>query len=414
MQPDPVIFQQLGISLLLGLLVGLQREHADSHTAGLRTFALITVLGTVSGILGPHFGGWMVMGGLLGVVAIISLGLLRRLRYPEPEPGNTTNVAMLLMYVVGVMLTIDGMMLVGTAVGGGVAILLQFKPELHSVARKLGDEDLRAIMQFVLITCIILPVLPNQEYGPLDVLNPFKTWLMVVLIVGMSLSGYVAYKFLGQNAGILLGGVLGGAISSTATTMSYSRQARSNGDFVRTSAIVIMIASTVVYIRVLIEIAAVAPTFLRVTVIPVLILMLLTFAPAFFVWPRGDRQSTQMPEQQNPTQLKSAIVFAAMYAIVLLGLAAAQEYLGGQGSYVVAGLSGLTDMDAITLSTAELAKTDPEVARNGWRLILVASLANLLFKAGIARVIGGRRLMAQLAFLFAFPLLGGVALLLFW
>ena len=123
---------------------------------------------------------------------------------------------------------------------------------------------------------------------------------------------------------------------------------------------------------------------------------------------------TQMPEQQNPTQLKSAIVFAAMYAIVLFGLAAAEEYLGGQGLYMVAGLSGLTDMDAITLSTAELAKTDPEVARNGWRLIVVASLANLLFKAGIARVIGGRRLMAQLSFLFAFPLLGGVALLLFW
>lgn len=414
MQPDPVMFQQLGISLLLGLLVGLQREHADSHTAGLRTFALITVLGTVSGILGQHFGGWMVMGGLLGVVAIVSLGLFRRLRNPEPEPGNTTNAAMLLMYAVGVLLTMEGALLVGTAVGGGVAILLQFKPELHLVARKLGDEDLRAIMQFVLIACIILPVLPNQAYGPLDVLNPFKTWLMVVLIVGMSLSGYVAYKFLGQNAGILLGGVLGGAISSTATTMSHSRQARSSTAFVRTSAIVIMIASTIVYIRVLIEIAAVAPSFLRVTTAPVVILMLLTFAPAFFIWPRGERQSTQMPEQQNPTQLKSAIVFAGMYAVVLLGLAAAQKYLGGQGLYVVAGLSGLTDMDAITLSTAELAKTDPEVARDGWRLILVASLANLVFKAGMAGVIGGRQLLAQLSLLFAVPMLGGVALLLFW
>jgi uncharacterized membrane protein (DUF4010 family) len=175
-----------------------------------------------------------------------------------------------------------------------------------------------------------------------------------------------------------------------------------------------MIASTIVYVRVLIEIAAVAPAFLRMTVGPVAILMLLTVSPALLLWSQADRQAAQMPEQQNPTQLKSAIVFAAMYAIVLLGLAAAHKFLGGQGIYVVAGLSGLTDMDAITLSTAELAKTDPAIAADGWRLILIASLANLVFKAGTAGIVGGRRLMARLSLLFSLPLLGGVILLLFW
>ena len=143
--------------------------------------------------------------------------------------------------------------MVAVAVGGTVAVLLQFKPELHGIAEKLGDEDLRAIMQFVLISCIILPILPNEQFGlshlfpqfpaELDVFNPYFTWLMVVLIVGMSLGGYILYKFLGQNAGIFLGGVLGGIISSTAATVSYSRQARldnGKGSGARSAAVVIM------------------------------------------------------------------------------------------------------------------------------------------------------------------------------
>ena len=151
--------------------------------------------------------------------------------------GTTTDVAMLLMFAVGVFIVV-GSIPVAIAVGGGVAVLLQFKPELHRIAQRLGDEDLRAIMQFVLITCIILPVLPNHNYGPgrfihpgkpiaaLDVLNPWQIWLMVVLVVGLSLTGYIVYKFFGRNAGILLGGILGGAISSTATTVSYASDAR--------------------------------------------------------------------------------------------------------------------------------------------------------------------------------------------
>ena len=154
---------------------------------------------------------------------------------------------------------------VAIAVGGGVAVLLQFKPELHGIAQKLGDDDLRAIMQFVLITCIILPVLPNQNYGPDSLLpaSPTPTpdrstcstrceiWLMVVLIVGLSLGGYIIYKFFGRNAGILLGGILGGAISSTATTVSYARGTRDDPLGARTASIVIMIASTVMYVRML-------------------------------------------------------------------------------------------------------------------------------------------------------------------
>jgi uncharacterized membrane protein (DUF4010 family) len=165
------IFQQLGIAVLLGLLVGLQREHAESGIAGMRTFPLITLLGSLSALVAVHFQeSWILAAGLLGIAALSILGHQRQ-PTPDPRPGTTTDVAMLLMFIVGAFVVI-GPTTGAIAVGGCVAVLLQFKPELHNVARKLGDEDLRAIMQFVLITCIILPVLPHFNYGPGDILSP--------------------------------------------------------------------------------------------------------------------------------------------------------------------------------------------------------------------------------------------------
>ncbi len=404
------MFQQLGVSVLLGMLVGLQREHANSGIAGLRTFPLISVLGTVSALLTDHFGGWVLAAGMLGIVAVMALSHLTRLRERESRLGTTTDVAMLLMFCVGALLVV-GPMTVAVAVGGGVAVLLQFKPELHSIVEKLGDADLKAIMQFVLITCIVLPVLPNTTYGPLNVFNPFETWLMVALIVGMSLGGYIAYKFLGRDAGVLLGGVLGGAISSTATTVSYARRARGDAPDLRTATIVILVASTIVYGRVLIEIAVVSRGFLRVAALPVVILMLLTLLPALILWLRNRGQPAEMSEQTNPTQLKSAVVFGLMYAVVLFALAAARAYVGKEGMYLVAGLSGLTDMDAITLSTARLVEEQSGFAADGWQLIVVAALANLVFKAGLAGVLGGRRLFGQVALMFLLPMGGGLVML---
>jgi len=447
------LFQQLGIALLLGLLVGLQREHAAAGMAGMRTFPLITVLGSVSAMLADHFqDSWIVAAGLLAIVALTVVGHWVRLPWENGQatgplaaqhpsdfpgklapahfpdhPGITTDVAMLLMYGVGALVVL-GPMSVAVAVGGSVAVLLQFKPELHRAALALGDEDLRAIMQFVLITCIILPVLPNHDYGPLslirfrapaaghspgpfDVLNPFEIWLMVVLIVGLSLGGYIVYKFFGRNAGILLGGILGGAISSTATTVSYARGTRDDAAAARTAAIVIMIASTVMYLRVLLAVVVVAPEFLLTAAAPVVVLMILTLVPAMVLWFRVRGQSSPMPEQTNPTQLKSAIVFGVMYAAVVLALAVARHYWNGQGLYAVAFFSGLTEMDAITLSTARMSLTDNMIASDGWRLIVVAAMANLVSKAGIAGLLGGRRLLARIALLFAIPMLGGAVLL---
>jgi uncharacterized membrane protein (DUF4010 family) len=335
------------------------------------------------------------------------------MREENPDKGTTTDMAALVMYGVGALLVVTDWE-VGVAVGGGVAVLLQFKPELHSFAEKLGNQDLKAIMQFVLITCIVLPVLPNETYGPLNVFNPRETWLMVVLIVGMSLGGYIVYKFLGRDAGILLGGILGGAISSTATAVSQARQAHGGGVGSKTAAIVVMVASTVVFVRVLVEIFVVSPRFLTHAGPPLTALMLFTMIPALIVWYRVRKEPSQMPEQENPTQLKSALLFGGMYALVLLALAWADEHLGRRGLFAVACLSGLTDMDAITLATAGRSKVDPETLKEGWRLIVAAAVANLAFKAGLIGMLGSRRLLRQILVLFSIPAVGGILLIWLW
>ncbi len=413
------LFKQLGLSLLLGLLVGLQREHVATRLAGVRTFPLITVLGTVAALLAKAFGGWVLAAGFIGVLASLLWFERAGNVQPDYDPNTTTRVAALLMYGVGALLTLGRRELeAAVAVGGGVAMLLQFKPQLHGFVHRLGEADVKAIMQFVLITCIILPVLPDETYGPLAVFNPFRTWLLVVLIVGISLGGYIAYKFLGQNAGILLAGILGGAISSTATTVSYSRQAR-NGPAEATlvASIVIMIASAVVFLRVILLIAIVGSEYLPTMAPPLGALLVLSLGPAVAAWHRSRHLQAALPEPENPTQLRLAVFFAAMYTVVLLALAATRQYLGQRGpeaAYAVAAVSGLTDMDAITLSTVQMAARDPTTAEHGWRLLVVAALANLVFKAGVIGVLGNPRLLRQIGLLFALPWLGGVVLLWLW
>ena len=179
------------------------------------------------------------------------------------------------------------------------------------------------------------------------------------------------------------------------------------------AAIVILIASTILYGRVLVEIAVVSPGFLAVAAGPIVVMMLLTLVPGMAVWYGVRRNSAPtMPEQENPTQLKSAVVFGVMYAVVLFALAAAEKYIGGEGLYAVAAISGLTDMDAITLSTARMSIEDPKIAESGWRLIVVAALSNLTFKSAIAGVLGGWQLLRRIALLFSIPLIGGTAMLL--
>jgi len=407
------IFYLLAVALGLGLLVGLQRERSETRLAGFRTFPIITVFGTVCAMLAGDYGGWVIAAGFIALAAMVFSGNLIRMKMGETDPGLTTEVSILLMFGVGAYL-VNGLTPVAVAIGGGVAVLLYLKPQLHALAAKIGEADFRAIMQFVLISLVILPILPNQAYGPYAVLNPYRLWLFVVFIVAISLAGYVAYKCLSRSAGAMISGVLGGLISSTATTVSYARRSRAVVNSESLAAFVILVASTVLYCRVLVILAAIASPSLSVVAPPLGAMLGALVVLCVGLWLKERHNPVQMPEQTNPTELKPAIMFGLLFAVVLLATAAGKARFGQGGLYAVAVLSGFTDVDAISLSTAQMIKDSRLDADTGWRLILLASLSNLFFKGLTVAVLGTRRLLARIAVLFAVVFAVGASILVFW
>ncbi|MCA9259935.1 MAG: MgtC/SapB family protein [Planctomycetales bacterium] len=403
----------LALALGLGLLVGMQRQWKSSEIAGIRSFPLITLLGVLAAMADFSTGGVIIAAGFVAVASLLSLANVAKLKAGSFDPGITTEAAVLVMYGVGAAL---GRGYFGPAIvtTGVTAVLLHWKQPLHSLVERLGEQDFRAIINLTLIALVILPVLPDKTFGPYQVLNPYKIWLMVVLIVGISMAAYVACKAMGASVGAVLGGIFGGLISSTATTVSYSRQTRQGAIGEGTAAVVILIASAIVYPRVLFEIGAVSRPLLREAAGPLGAMFgVMTLLSAGLVLALR-RQEVEPPSNDPPAQLKPAIVFGGLYALVLLVVAAVQDRFGSEALNLVAAISGLTDVDAITLSAARLFSNDRLEASAAWRVTLIATLSNLVFKAGAVAMWGNRRLLKYIATLFGLSFLAGVAILWAW
>ncbi|MDO8417405.1 MAG: DUF4010 domain-containing protein [Agitococcus sp.] len=402
----------LAVAFGLGLLVGLQREKAASEIAGIRSFPLITLSGALTGLLAQSFGGWVLAAGMLAISAmLISSSIIKQSK--QYDAGITTEVAALLMYGVGAYLTVGNMAL-AIVIGGVVAVLLQMKEPLHDFVRKMGEHDILAVMRFSAIALVILPILPNQTYGPFNVINPYDIWRMVVLIVGISLMGYVAYKVFKEQAGTLLAGLLGGLISSTATTVAYARSTKNSPESSSLAAIAILLASTVSVLRVTIAFAVVSPTAIRQLAPPLLVLFALMVAISVVVYLHRTGESKTIPEPENPAELGGAIIFGGLYGLIILAVAATKELLGDSGLYIIAMISGLTDVDAITLSTGRLVeqlRLEPSI---GWRLVVIAIMSNLAFKVGAVAVLGNRPLFYKVSLTFGISFIGGLLLLFFW
>lgn len=406
-------FLDLAIALGLGLLVGLQKERAASPLAGLRTFALVSLAGAVSAVLAAETSPWLLVAGLLAVTAFMVTGNFVLLHEEESDPGQTTEVAVVVTFLVGA-LTVAGPTEVGIVCGATTAMLLHLRDELHNLVGRLTDRDVRAIMQFVVISLVVLPVLPDRAFGPYHVVNPRQVWWMVVLIVGLNLAGYAAFRLFGQRAGTALAGVLGGVISSTATTVGYARQTRAQQGRDASAVVVVWIASGVVFVRIMLEIGAVAPSFLPVAAGPLAIMLALFLVVAAVVWRSGTTPSDIPIEPGNPTELRPAVLFGAIYAAVIFIVAAAEDLLGDAGLFAAAAVSGLTDVDALTLSTSRLVATDRLSPDTGWRLVLVAILSNLVFKLILAASLGSRSFARRLGTLGGVAIAVGVGILFLW
>lgn len=386
-QPNVALLRLL-VAALLGGLVGVERERSDKergihHFAGVRTFPMFALLGAGL-VLAAGTVGAVAAAGFLGVAALVIVTYHRTSR--DGDVGATTEVAALATYAVGVLAG-AGALLVAGAIGIGVAVLLAGKQRLEAFPRALSREELGAALTLAVIAAIVLPVLPDAQYGPWGVWNPRTLWAMVVLVCGLSFAAFVAMRVLGAARGLYLSGLLGGLVSSTAATVSFATRSREAASQATALAGAAGLASLVMLARVGILTAVANPALLALLG-PFLGLSVAGGALALIVLlRRAPATQEHGPGVTNPFRLTEAVKFAAVYAVVLFAVEGAGRYLGTWGVLAAAVLAGLTDVDAITLSLAAAAGGSmPPAAAAG--AIAVAALSNTVAKAGYAVWLG--------------------------
>ena len=384
--------QAFSTALGIGLLIGLERERRPDSSAGLRTFALVSMLGCLFALLSEKTGGpWMLAVGLL-VVASAMIASNFSAQQEEQYRGFTSEAAIVITYGLGAAIwygytTLAVMLAITTT------ILLYFKAELRRFSERTTPKDLNSILQFAVLSLVILPILPSADFGPYNAINPRQVWWMVVLISGLALAGYLALRIIGARHGAALLGIFGGLASSTATTMMFSRHARDHSHLIHMSAIVILIANVMVMLRLGLISSVVAPNLLTQIAIVFACGVIPGVVMALYGWKSLNAGGElPMPEVKNPTELKTAISFGLLYAFVLLASAWLQDVAGNSGLYIVALASGLTDADASVLSTLRMFNLEKISSGEAVIAITLALLANLVFKIGLVISIGGGRL----------------------
>jgi uncharacterized membrane protein (DUF4010 family) len=388
---------KLGAALGVGLLIGIERgwhgrkEDEGDRIAGIRTFSLSGLLGGIWAVLIPYTGEW-----ILGLVFIAFTGLLiasyvfEQKSLDEQDIGITTEVSLLLTYSLGAWAAL-GYQIESLASAVVVMSILSVKPVLHSWLREIDVEVIYAGIKLLIISVILLPV---------------------VLISGLSFLGYILVKYVGQDKGTLLTSVIGGLASSTAVTISFARFAEQQKIAMsKLFAAGVLIASSIMFIRVYIEIAVVNPALLHPIWIPLTVMLVLTFVCVFWLWKKSSQTSETSDNPTldlgNPLQLGTALQFGFLLAVILVLATALEEWLGNRGIYLLALISGLMDVDAITVSFSKMAQNDLNsvVAIRG---IILAVISNTLVKAGLFMFLAGWKKSVQLLWLISLIAAGGI------
>ena len=414
-------FASLGLAVAAGLLIGLERERSKpsddsrlSFLGGARTHPLLALVG----------GAAMLSARELGLVAVVvpfgALIVFLALNYAgdvwrDVHRGITSEAAFLLSFLLGVLALTHRVLepkqkiFAVASIAVVATFLLSAKPTLHPLARRISTEDVTGTLKFLIVAVVVLPLLPDRTYGPLDVLNPFQIGMLMVLISGLSFAGYAAIRLLGARRGLGLTGLIGGLVSSTAVTLSMSRRARERPEIVESAALAVVLASTVMFVRVVVIVAVVNPGLRGEVAYPMGLAVAGGAAASLALWLRSGRARPGGQEIafSNPFDLAAALKFALLFAGILLGSKAATTYLGTAGAYAAGVVAGSTDVDAITLSMAKLAATGgPLSHRVAATTIFLGTASNTIVKGVMATVVGGwefgrRVLGAQLAILVA-------------
>lgn len=379
-------------ALGIGLLIGIERgwsgrtEDEGDRVAGIRTFSLVGLWGGVLTEISNLMGEWILATGFLALSALIIASYVVEAKIDDEDKdlGITTEVALLLTFSLSSWAAFGYHVY---ALGATVIAIafLSLKPTLHSWLNKIEVKEIYAGIKLLVITVILLPLLPNQGYGPWEAINPYWIWWMVVLISGLSFIGFILIKYLGENKGTMLTAITGGLASSTAVTLSLAQFARQQKKLISGIFVAgVLVASSIMFIRVAIEVAVVNSDLLYPLSIPLTVMLVLSLAGGFWLWRRHQELEDEQPpiEIKNPLQFFTALQFGLLLGVILLLATAMEQWYGDEGIYLLALFSGLMDVDAITLSLAHMADsgTNPTVASLG---IIIAVITNTVVKAGL-------------------------------
>ncbi len=428
------VFQPFVVALILGALLGFERafsvkmeDNKEDVFAGIRTFSLIALLGCIAAYIDSNYLKGIL---LLSFAAIILITIVSYYIsfFKHNDRGITTEVSIFICFAIGIMVQM-GNVQVATFITIIVAIILYLKKTTDNLSKRIEAEDIRAVLKFAIVTFVILPIFEPKFYvslgdiAPLknileknapslvsiELLNPHTVWLMVVLISAISFTGYFAIKLLGNRKGIGLTGLMGGLVSSTATTMEFSRRSSQNAGQYLPFSLAILLACTIMFPRVLVEVLVVNARLVPSLSITMGMMAITGFVISIIIWRKAGREPTEEMKLKNPFSIIPALQFAFLYAVIVFLVRVTSELTGDSGVYVVSVLSGLTDVDAITLSMSQLAKQDPSKLNQATVAITLAAFSNTIMKAVIAASIGSKGLRKVIFIGFAIIIASGIA-----
>ncbi|MEW5896404.1 MAG: MgtC/SapB family protein [Nanoarchaeota archaeon] len=389
---DFTLLQNFLIALALGALIGLEREYArhkgrGHDYAGIRTFPLIALFGALSAYLSQHLNPWIIVVGIALVGLIIVVFYFAETRGKKKYLGATSEVTGFLTFFIGVIAYFGewGLAVSLTVI---ITIILYSRSVLHRFAERIKKEELSSTIKFAVIAFVILPFLPNENYGPYGLFNPFITWLMVVFISGISFIGYILMKWF-RGGAIELTGLLGGIVSSTALSLNFAGRSKKEPALYKALIVGVVLANGVAFVRILVEVFVLNKSLFVKMLLPLGILALLCAAFAYVIAKKA-KSAPGKVDLKSPFTLLPAVKFAAFFAVILALVKIADIYLSSKGVYLVSIVSGLAEVDAITVSLSQLSNDglSEVIARNG---IIFAALANVAVKGGIAYFLGGKQ-----------------------
>ena len=408
---------RLGIALLLGAIIGIQRgwvernEAAGSRIAGIRTYSLVGLLGGICGLLAELFSELFLGLSFVALTIVLTVAYSQRLKW-QTNLSITGLVGTLITFLLGA-LAIVGEPALAISAAVITAIILDNKQELHNALQRLQEYELDAALRLLLISVVMLPLLPNEPMGPWGAINLYEIWWMVVLIAGISFVGYFAMKIGGAQKGILLTCLFAGLSSSTALTLQFSHLSKQQPQLNGLLASGILLSCGTMFPRILFVCSVVNRQLIELLWLPMLLMMLGFYIPAWWIWQRNKGEGQTSPEmKQNPLALTSALGFGLILMLIILLANGLQEWFGDTGTLALAAISGITDVDAITLALGRQSAGGELLALAAMG-IFIAAAVNSLVKMGMAWFIGEQGLRKYVAFpVIGAVLLGGLAVVL--